>query len=548
MRNHALLILICLAAFLPGIASLPPIDRDEPRFTQASRQMAESGDYVDIRFQDVSRYKKPIGIYWLQNAAVALSGQGGDAPIWVYRLVSVLAGIVAVCATFAAGRHLFDERTGLIAAIALAGIFGLAFEARIAKTDATLLAMTVLAQGALARIYLAGRSSEKPPRFAFWLFWIVTGASVLVKGPIGPLVSGLTIAALAIFDRDRRWLRHLRPLPGIALMALIVAPWIVAISAKAGWAFWEESVGKDMLGKVSGGQESHGFPPGYYVLTYSLMLFPFGALALSGGLAALRRFRSDPRLMFLLAWYVPWWIVCEVMPTKLPHYVLPAYPALLLLMAWWLEGGGTGAGQAAEPRWQRWLVLAGRIGVAGATLGLAALAVGLPIYFGSVSGWGIVSAVAFLVAGWLGLGLRGNLPPVRRIAGATVASIVAMGLLAGKVLPGIDQIWPSRAIAATFVANRPCPDSTLVSAGYAEPSLVFLAGTKTLLTDGSGAAAKQQEDACAVAAVESDNEPAFQAAFEGRAAKPQSIGKIEGFNFSNGRAVSINLYRLPGSR
>jgi len=63
-------------------------------------------------------------------------------------------------------------------------------------------------------------------------------------------------------------------------------------------------------------------------------LWPFGALAFEGGLAAFRRFRSDPRLLFLLAWYVPWWIVCELMPTKLPHYVLPAYPALLLMMAW----------------------------------------------------------------------------------------------------------------------------------------------------------------------------------------------------------------------
>lgn len=546
MRSYALLILLCLAAFLPGIASLPPIDRDEPRFTQASRQMAESGDYVDIRFQDVSRYKKPIGIYWLQNVAVAISGQGGDAPIWIYRLVSVLAGIVAVCATFATGRHLFNERTGLIAAIALAGIFGLAFEARIAKTDATLLAMTVLAQGALARLYLDARKDEKPPRFAFWLFWIATGASVLVKGPIGPLLSALTVATLAVFDRDRRWLRQLRLLPGIAVMALIVAPWIVAISAKAGWAFWQESVGKDMLGKVSGGQESHGFPPGYYVLTYSLMIFPFGALALGGGLAALSRFRSDRRLMFLLAWYVPWWIVCEVMPTKLPHYVLPAYPALLLLMAWWLETAGQDS--ISGPRWQRWLILAGRIGVAGVTLGLAALAAGLPIYFGGVSAWGIVCAIAFLVAGWLGLGLAGGLSPLRRVAGAAIASILAMGLLAGKVLPAIDQMWPSRAIASAFAANRPCPGATLASAGYAEPSLVFLAGTRTLLTDGGGAAARLQEDKCAVAAVDASQEPAFQAAFESKARKPEVIAKVEGFNFSNGRAISIAFYRLPAEQ
>src|SRR4051812_4601061 len=200
MRQYILLIALCLAAFLPGIATLPPIDRDEPRFLQASKQMAESGDFVDIRFQDESRYKKPVGIYWLHNAALALSGQGSDAPIWVYRLVSVLGALIAVCATFATGRRLFGDRAGLIAAIALAGIFGLAFEARIAKTDAVLLATAVLAQGALARIYLAGRKGQPPAGRAAWLFWIAQAAAILIKGPIVPLLSILTIAALAIFD------------------------------------------------------------------------------------------------------------------------------------------------------------------------------------------------------------------------------------------------------------------------------------------------------------------------------------------------------------
>ena len=72
-RDQALLLLFCLALFLPGFFTLPPIDRDEPRFAQASRQLLESGDWVDIRFQAAPRYKKPIAIYWLQATAAALS-------------------------------------------------------------------------------------------------------------------------------------------------------------------------------------------------------------------------------------------------------------------------------------------------------------------------------------------------------------------------------------------------------------------------------------------------------------------------------------------
>ena len=67
-RAIALLVLVSLVSFLPGFFHIPPIDRDEARFAQATKQMLESGDYVDIRFQDEVRYKKPVGIYWLQAA------------------------------------------------------------------------------------------------------------------------------------------------------------------------------------------------------------------------------------------------------------------------------------------------------------------------------------------------------------------------------------------------------------------------------------------------------------------------------------------------
>ena len=94
-RNYILLFLFSLVMTVSGLASMPPIDRDEPRFVQATKQMVETGDYVEIRFQDASRYQKPIGIYWLQSAAVALSGEGAAAPIWVYRLVSALGIAIA---------------------------------------------------------------------------------------------------------------------------------------------------------------------------------------------------------------------------------------------------------------------------------------------------------------------------------------------------------------------------------------------------------------------------------------------------------------------
>lgn len=278
LARALLLVAACLLAFLPGIGSLPPTDRDESRYVQATKQMVETGDYVDIRLQEESRYKKPIGIYWLQSSFVLLSSQGADAAIWVYRLVSTVGGILAILGTYWAGVRLFGARSGFLAALGLAGIFALNFEARIAKTDAMLLASSVAAQAVLGTIYVAHKRGEKIARALPWAFWTAQGFGILIKGPITPLLSLLTVSAIVIFDRDRSWLRRVKPPSGVAITALMALPWLLLISWQAGAEFWQESVGKDLLGKVVEGQESHGFPPGYFALTYSLCMWPSAGL------------------------------------------------------------------------------------------------------------------------------------------------------------------------------------------------------------------------------------------------------------------------------
>src|SRR2546423_1565970 len=103
-RAVAVLLLVSFLAFLPGFFAIPPIDRDEARFAQATKQMIETGDYVDIRFQDEVRYKKPVGIYWLQVGAVK-AGQALCVPqalttIWLYRIPSLIGALAAVLLTY----------------------------------------------------------------------------------------------------------------------------------------------------------------------------------------------------------------------------------------------------------------------------------------------------------------------------------------------------------------------------------------------------------------------------------------------------------------
>ncbi|BCH24056.1 ArnT family glycosyltransferase [Mesorhizobium sp. L-8-3] len=537
---YLLLAVFCLFAFVPGIAALPPTDRDESRFIQSSKQMVESGDFVDIRLQDEPRYKKPAGIYWLQSAAVLASGRGADAPVWVYRIVSVAGATLSVLALAWLGARMFGNSAGLIAGFGLAGLLMLAFEARIAKTDATLLAAVLFAQGALAHLYLChkeGRTSG----VAAWVFWIAQGAGILIKGPIAPAISALTVAAVVILDKDRAWLKTLRAGPGVLIALLVAAPWLGLITWKSGAAFWQEAIGRDFLGKIGSGQESHGAPPGYYFLLFSLTFWPFAVPAVNGGLNALNRFRTDPRLLFCLAWYLPYWIVVEVMPTKLPHYMLPAYPALLLLMAWALTDGS--ATPATLRRWQLWLYRATVFGAVLVTVLLAAVAVAaVPYVVGTISWWGILAALLILVTGWLASGIRPALPPLQRTVLAAAGAAVSMGLLAGLVAPALKPIWLSPEIATQFKAVKPCPDSRLISAGYHEPSLVFLAGTRTMLTDGATAAAELGKDACAVALIADDQLEAFDGALTEGISSIEELGRVEGVNYSKGHERILTFF------
>ncbi|MBU3972877.1 MAG: glycosyltransferase family 39 protein, partial [Alphaproteobacteria bacterium] len=111
-RGPLLAALVALLAGLPALLLLPPLDRDESRYAQATSQMLESGDFVDIRFQDDPRWKKPVGIYWMQAAAVAVTSSVENRDIAPYRIPSILGAMLAAAACAWAGAAMFGQRAG----------------------------------------------------------------------------------------------------------------------------------------------------------------------------------------------------------------------------------------------------------------------------------------------------------------------------------------------------------------------------------------------------------------------------------------------------
>jgi 4-amino-4-deoxy-L-arabinose transferase-like glycosyltransferase len=530
---------VLLLAWLPAAVTLPPLDRDESRFAEASRQMVETGNYVDIRFASGPRYNKPIGIYWLQSLSAAVAGPEFRASIRVYRIPSLVGGLLSAMLLYLCARSIASRETAFLSALFLGTTFLLAAESVIATTDAALLATVVAAQSVLLRIYLAERRKLPAPRTGIVIAgWAAVGIGILLKGPVILAVLAVTIIAVSIWDRDFAWLRGTGPLQGVGLALAIVLPWAVAIGIASHGAFYEQSLGHDFAAKVLEGKESHGAPPGYYLIETALAFWP-ATLVLMPALAWAIVRRRDPLVRFLLAWSVGVWLLFEFAPTKLPHYILPAYPALALLCGLWVaQASGENGGRFVTIfRFvSAFLFIIGAAAAATATLYLPLRFGGglpAPLVLGMVIAAGLACAAAVIF-------LQKN---VRQAAGFAIASAVVLDLVLGiAVVPELHDLWLSPRAAGLVAASRRSGDAPPVVTGYVEPSLVFLLGPDTRIAPGRTAAAEVAHGGLAL--VEERALPEFLSgvAWSGLIATPR--GNVEGLDYSIGRKERITLYRV----
>jgi 4-amino-4-deoxy-L-arabinose transferase-like glycosyltransferase len=542
VRAIAFLTLCGLLLLLPGFFNIPPIDRDEARFAQATKQMVESGDFVDIRFQDEFRYKKPVGIYWLQAAAVetasALGLPRAQVRIWLYRVPSLIGALGAVLLTYWTALSFVTRRGAVLAGLMMGSSVLLGVEARLAKTDAMLLLTVVAAMGALARVYLSWQRGEDPAHPPWtWpaIFWTALAGGILLKGPLILMYVGLTIGTLAILDRSATWLWRLRPVWGLTWLLVVVLPWFIAIFWRAGDAFFADSIGSDMLSKLAA-QESHGAPPGAYLLLFWVTFWPGAPLA---GMAvpAVWRARREPGAQYLLAWLVPSWIVFELVLTKLPHYVLPLYPAIAILTVGALERRMLSRSWLV--RGAAWWFVVPALASVVAVVGAVTLT-RQPVFLA----WPFVAAALIfgLFAWWLYDGNRAE----RSLLNAVVAAIFLAVAIYGVVVPALTPLFPSAEIARAL-RNVACVGPKAAAAGFHEPSLVFMTGTPTLLTDGSGAADFLGQGSCRFALVEQRSERGFAQRAEAIGLRYDVAARIDGYNISQGRAISIAIFRSEGT-
>ena len=535
----AFLLLVSLLAFLPGISKIPPIDREESRFAQATRQMVETGDYVDIRFQDEFRYTKPIGLYWMQaviaRTAAAIGGEQALAKVWLYRVPSIIGGIGAVLATYWAALAFVSRRGAILAGLMLAASILMGVFARLATTDAMLLFSTTTAMGAMARAYRGHwQTNADPPGYRLGaIFWTMLAIGFLLKGPVILLFAGSATLTLLIVDRRAGWLKELRPLIGIVWFVVLVAPWLIAILMRSGRYFVLDSLVDDFLGRVLNISEYRFLPPGFYLVSFFLTFWPASLLA---GLAApaIWRSRDAPPTRFLLAWLVPAWLLLELILTKLPHFALPLYPVIAILIAGCIE-----THQLSDRRW----LVRGTFWWFFVPVFLSVLGVVALIRFEGNLGftaWPFAAAaIVFAFRAWWLYEADGA---ERALLRAVASSLFLSAAIYAVILPTLQSLFPA-ALAQRTLRSADCPSPLLASAGFHEPSLVFLSGTETQLTDGTGAAEFLRRGGCRFALVESRLERSFAQRADALGLRYAREARFEAVNLARGRLMTISIYR-----
>jgi 4-amino-4-deoxy-L-arabinose transferase-like glycosyltransferase len=409
-------------------------------------------------------------------------------------------------------------------------------ETHIAKTDAALLASITVVMLLMGRAYLAPAQFTATQALGYWL---ALGAGVQLKGPIAPIVPLLAGITLLVVDRRAPWFGALRPVWGVPLMIACAAPWFIAIGIATEGRFFSEAIGDDMLSKVGSGEESHWGPPGFYTFLFGITAFPSAWIvlrALPGAWAD----RLKPQTRFLLGWAVPVWLLFEAVATKLPHYALPAYPALMLLAAAW----------ALDPLRRptpRWLAAIGWLALGGVALGLPIAAMAAAFYaekrvdiFGLIGlGFGAALILVLWRAAHAGQWARAAL------LGAMLSVPVYAAVLEG-VIPRLQSVWVSPRLAAEVRAIAPgLRDRDFGVVGYHEPSLQFaLGGGIALLRDGAAAAEFLAEKPGRVVAVSHRQEAAFRAAAAERGITPRDVGSVTGLNYVRGRWLTLLIFKV----
>ena len=557
---------IGVMTFSSGLTTIGPMDRDEARFAQASKQMIITGDFVTPRFQEGLRAKKPAGIYWLQS--ISASAFGIDS-ISSYRIPSFIGGLITIIATTILAMLILPAGQAVFAGLFMATALVVVVESHLAKSDSMLTTFIVIQQIILWKIRQITNSQHYVSGKLAVLFWAMMGFAILIKGPIAPLIALGTIGFIIVanrewhFDKEGQnrkwyWVISLRPMLGVIILTIIVLPWVLLVTSATDGAFLSIAIKGDLVSKLQSGQESHGAPPLTYLMLIMVTFWPASLVAARAARIIWQK-RGHDHVIFLLGWILPFWLILELTPTKLPHYNMPVFAALAILAAYGI-GTNLPPAKVKQPKpsskenpfktikrhlvsftlsrsliliWE-WSFMA-----IGPILGI------LLVYIATftdgsrgAAGFTLLMGVLTSVAAFIWQ----KKSQTRYLVGVLLAGGVMHITIFGAILPSLEGIRIAPRIKAELEQITPKP-AVITAAGYHEPSLVFLLGADTLLFSPTEAALFLAEAEDGLALVERRSEEDFQKTISALALSLEAVTSIKGYNISRGQDVEITFYR-----
>ena len=550
--------ILTLIFILPGLSSIPPLDRDEARFSQASKQMLEDKNYVVIKFQEELRSKKPIGIYWLQIASASIFGKDN---IISYRAPNIFSTIILIVVfstfVYSISFRYFNLNISssltfsFFSSLVMATLLGLSIEIKQAKTDTVLLTLCTVQQLIFWKIYSYGKESwNKYKHHEYvWLtrlFWLIIALGILVKGPISPLLFTMTLLSICILDRfvekewNLSWLNLFLWFQGLLIVSIITLPWIYLAWQATDGHLILDAINKDFLIKLRSGQENHWGPFGSHLFLLLLTFWPM-VLLLPFAARACLDWKHERLIRFLISWIIPFWIILELTPTKLPHYILPVFPGLILLIL--IGISSPPSGNIKFSKINKFF----RVVVVIFTLLLALSLVYVSLNFSSKILIFILSIVlSFIMITSIIFGniffLNESKYKLSPLFGMLILAGICNIFVFSYIFPNLDKIHITPKIKNYIDSLEFRPD-TIVATGYHEPSLVFSLGRDTLLLSPEEAALVLVEGDNTLAIVEERTHAEVKKILNKFENKIVYLTSLDGFNLAKGQKIKIHIMK-----
>ncbi|MCS6866918.1 MAG: glycosyltransferase family 39 protein [Gemmataceae bacterium] len=479
--DYAILLTIGAILTLPNLGATSLWDVDEGVNAQAAREMYENETWIIPTFNYQLRTAKPVMLYWLQRVSYSLFGMNE----WAARWPSVLAAWLTVLGVYELARRMFDRATGLLAGIVLASACEFCLLAHAATPDATLLLFTVLTY---CLFWMGHENGSRR-------WWIPTaaacGLAMLTKGPVGVALPGLVVLLYFAWNRElgRLWDRRL--VVAVLVFVLVAGPWytLVAVETRGEWV--RVFFGRENLQRFSTPMENHSGPFFYHAVALLILFTPWSVFlpaALWYGAQGSRSATGWPAdtttyarpYRFLVVWFVAYLVFFSMAATKLPNYMLPAYPAIAILTARFLIVWQRGT--LAAPQWLMPAAMGGLV------LTAVAVAVGLLIaggawpvlppaarVFPGLERWAFLGLIPLATAGVMLWAWRSN-HRQRFLQAATVGAIAFTASVAAFPPVVIDGYKAAKELVETSGVADPARDIRLAHHDWFQPSIVFYAG------------------------------------------------------------------------